>query len=119
LFHPDRLTKLRKAKKLTQEELAKRVNTTKSTISNYENGHSTPPHDTLVLLADVLGESTDFLLGRNETPSEAVDIDDPNLSIMFRDLKNASPEVREETRRFLEFILEKERNRKPGDKQGD
>ena len=46
-------------------------------------------------------------------------LDDPELSIMYHDLKNASPDVREETRRFLEFLLEKEKGRKPGDKQGE
>ena len=117
MFRPDRLIKLRKEKKLTQEDLARKVRTTKGTISNYENGHSTPPHETLVMLADVLDVTTDHLLGRNQTDGEEVSlIEDPELSVMFRDLKNASPEIREETRRFLEFILERERNRQPADK---
>lgn len=60
----ERLKEARKKKKLTQEELAIKVNTTKGTISNYENGHSSPSNEMLTMLADVLDVSTDWLLGR-------------------------------------------------------
>lgn len=69
MFRSDRLVEWRKKKKLTQEQLAVRVKTTKGTVSNYENGHSTPPHETLVAIADVLGISTDYLLGRTDDPT--------------------------------------------------
>ncbi|MFP3393349.1 helix-turn-helix domain-containing protein [Brevibacillus sp. SIMBA_040] len=59
-----RLRIARKAKGLTQEELAEHVCTTKGTISNYENNHSTPPNDMLRQLADILEVTTDWLLGR-------------------------------------------------------
>ncbi|QQE73701.1 helix-turn-helix transcriptional regulator [Brevibacillus composti] len=59
-----RLRTARRAKGLTQEELAEKVRTTKGTISNYENNHSSPPNDMLMQLADVLQVSTDWLLGR-------------------------------------------------------
>lgn len=63
----DRLKKARKSADLTQELLAKKVNTTKGTISNYENGHSTPSNEMLVLLADSLNTTTDYLLGRSDS----------------------------------------------------
>ena len=63
-----RLKHMRKLRKYTQEELAKKVNTTKGTISNYENGYSTPSNEMLALLADVLETSTDYLLGRSDNP---------------------------------------------------
>ena len=59
-----RLKNARNKMKLTQEELAKKVNTTKGTISNYENGHSTPSNEMLVLLSDALEITTDYLLGK-------------------------------------------------------
>lgn len=62
----DRLKQARKNKGYTQEDLASRVKTTKGTISNYENGHSTPPNEMLIDLANVLGVTTDWLLGRQE-----------------------------------------------------
>ncbi|ANB55809.1 immunity repressor protein [Anoxybacillus sp. B7M1] len=75
-----RLRFTRKAKKLTQEELAKIVNTTKGTISNYENGHSTPSNEMLSLLADALDTTTDYLLGRTDNPSSTSKTRLPELS---------------------------------------
>lgn len=43
----NRLKMKREEKKLTQDDLAKKVNVTKGTISNYENGHSTPSNEML------------------------------------------------------------------------
>ncbi|MGG1291412.1 helix-turn-helix transcriptional regulator [Bacillus smithii] len=60
---PERLRKARKEKKLTQEQLAKMVKTTKGTISNYENGYSSPSNEMLKDLAEVLGVTADYLLG--------------------------------------------------------
>jgi transcriptional regulator with XRE-family HTH domain len=61
-----RLRASRKRKNLSQEQLAKLVNTTKATISNYENQYSTPSNDTLVKLANILETTTDYLLGRTD-----------------------------------------------------
>ncbi|MFC4411897.1 helix-turn-helix domain-containing protein [Chungangia koreensis] len=65
----DRLKKARKDSNLTQELLAQKVSTTKGTISNYENGHSTPSNEMLVLLANALDTTTDYLLGRSNSTS--------------------------------------------------
>ncbi|WP_121639516.1 helix-turn-helix domain-containing protein [Virgibacillus sp. Bac330] len=62
----DRLKKLRKQKKITQEELGKKVNVTKVSISGYENGHRTPDTETLQKLADFFEVTTDYLLGRSD-----------------------------------------------------
>ncbi|CAH2462802.1 MULTISPECIES: helix-turn-helix domain-containing protein [Bacillus] len=59
-----RLKEARKMRKLTQQGLADKVNATKGTISNYENGHSTPSNEMLKDLANILGVTTDYLLGR-------------------------------------------------------
>jgi len=61
----ERLKELRKKKKLTQDELAKLVNSKKTTISNYETGYSTPSNDMLTDLAKIFGVSVDYLLGVN------------------------------------------------------
>jgi len=65
----NRLRSARKLKELSQEELAKKVNTTKSTISNYENKYSTPSNNVLMELANVLDVTTDYLLGRIDDSS--------------------------------------------------
>ena len=59
-----RLRKVRKGKKLSQKEVAKRIEINNSCISNYERDYRTPPIETLVALADLYDISTDYLLGR-------------------------------------------------------
>lgn len=98
-----RLKSARKAKKLTQEDLAKKVNTTKATISNYENDYSTPSNEMLVLLADVLDVSTDYLLGRDDKAKSANDsmaqfetwLHNPRDSKFYKEF-DESPEKRRE-----------------------
>lgn len=63
MFH-ERLKLARIKKKITQQELAVMVNTTKASISNYENNRSSPSFEMLIKLADSLECSTDFLIGR-------------------------------------------------------
>ena|SRR5690625_101140 len=63
-----RLKYMRKLRKLSQEELGKKINSTKGTISNYENEYSSPSNEVLKDLADVLNTTTDYLLGRSNDP---------------------------------------------------
>lgn len=134
MFNGDRVTLWRKKKKLTQEELALKVNLTKAAISNYENGHSAPSNETLVALADALDVDTDYLLGRNdiakssdrtgsENSKEQAEfesfINNPQHGIFFKDYLSAPEERREEMRQIFKILQEKEKGRKPGDRQGE
>lgn len=56
-----RLTNARLKKRLTQEELARKVGYTKATISNWENGVSVPRMKDAFILAEILEEDVDFL----------------------------------------------------------
>lgn len=58
----------RKSAGFTQDELAKRLNTTKQTISRYEKGDRKANQDMLFELCDILGVSIDdFFPSQNET----------------------------------------------------
>jgi len=59
-----RIKDLRLERGLSQQELGKMINVTKVSICGYENGTRTPSLETFVILADILGTSTDYLLGR-------------------------------------------------------
>ncbi len=59
-----RLREEREKAALTQEDLGKIVNVSDKTISAYENDAADPSTETLSKLADCLGLSTDYLLGR-------------------------------------------------------
>lgn len=60
----DIIAELRKDKGLQQNELAKMLNVTPATISNYERNTYKPDIDNLVKLANIFNCSTDYLLCR-------------------------------------------------------
>lgn len=64
-----RLSELRKEKGMTQEELAKALNITRSALSLYEIGKRDPDSATLKKIADFFGVSIDYLLGRTDLPN--------------------------------------------------
>ena len=71
----ENLKTLRKAKGLSQDELAIRVNVVRQTISKWEKGLSVPDADLLIRLADILEVSVGELLGariENEQEINAV-----------------------------------------------
>ncbi|MFX3631892.1 MAG: helix-turn-helix domain-containing protein [Candidatus Pristimantibacillus sp.] len=105
---PQRLKEARKNKKLTQDELARRVNTKKSTISNYETGYSSPSHDMLLDLANTLDISLDYLLGRTDVIDTVIErptspksipnqdfhfFDTEGVQFIARSQKNLSPKA--------------------------
>ena len=58
------LRSLRKAKGLTQRELAGHLGVTQQMVAKWEKGQSTPGPDQLTRMAELLEVSTDTLLGR-------------------------------------------------------
>lgn len=58
------LKSLRNTQGLTQEELAKQLKISRSTIGMYENGSREPDFETLELIADYFNVDIDYLLGR-------------------------------------------------------
>lgn len=66
----ENLKALRKAKGLSQEELAARLHVVRQTVSKWEKGRSVPDADLLVRLAEELDTTPAALLGP-EVPPEA------------------------------------------------
>lgn len=72
-----RIKQLRKLKRMTQSELAEKVNLDKSAICNYEKGYRTPTIDTVQKIAEVFGVTVDYLLGGdlvNEAPKNRTEL---------------------------------------------
>ena len=63
-----RLREIRKAKGIKQEVLCQQLGITQSGLSSWETGRTTPTSTSLNQLADILGVSVDYLLGRTESP---------------------------------------------------
>ena len=59
----ENITRIRKSKGLSQEELAIKLNVVRQTVSKWENGLSVPDSSMLIMLADELDTTVSELLG--------------------------------------------------------
>lgn len=59
---PAKLTSLRKQKRITQMELAEKLNVSRQAISRWEVGAAVPSTDNLKVLSELYGVSVDYLL---------------------------------------------------------
>ena len=70
----ENLKNLRKAKGLSQEELAQKLNVVRQTISKWEKGTSVPDSEMLIKIAEELNTSVSVLLGETVTPDENAEL---------------------------------------------
>ncbi len=105
-----RIKMLREQHNLSQLELAKMLNISNSTLSQYENGARTPSDDIKVKLADILDVSIDYLIGRTTeykkapTYSEVDALTDVQKEIIAL-MDKMSPEQQDELLRQAEYQL--------------
>ncbi|WP_062513991.1 helix-turn-helix domain-containing protein [Halobacillus sp. KGW1] len=64
-----RIKYLRQTQKLTQSEIAEKLNITRGTYAHYEVDKRRPDYDTLQKIADYYNVTTDYLLGRTDQPN--------------------------------------------------
>lgn len=69
-----RLLSLLQKQKITQKQLADRLNTTEATLSRYVSGEREPKADMLANIATALNTTSDYLLG-----IEQIDFDFPKV----------------------------------------
>lgn len=98
---PARLKAARELRKLNQEELAERSKLQSSAISHFETGNRKPSFDNLRRLADALGVSTDYLLGRTEDPEGHAVPADP----LYRDFQKLNKDNRDVASRVIRSLF--------------
>ena len=62
----DRIQSLRKAKGISQEELAERMGVSRQAVSKWESGQSIPDLEKIILMSDFFEVTTDYLLKGTE-----------------------------------------------------
>ncbi|ORI46686.1 helix-turn-helix domain-containing protein [Leuconostoc mesenteroides] len=72
----NRIKELRKQKKLTQSELAKKINASRMAIANYETDRNNPSYAMLSLIADALNTTVEYLQGKTDSPLKTPAVDD-------------------------------------------
>lgn len=128
----DRLATLRLEKKLTHQSMADKLGITRQGYGNYESGKRDVDTQTLTKIANILETNSDYLLGQTNDPSPDKSnlsskelnafetfINNPEHGIFFKDYLSAPEERREEMRQIFKILQEKEKGRKPGDRQGE
>ncbi|SEA52799.1 DNA-binding transcriptional regulator, XRE-family HTH domain [Thalassobacillus cyri] len=126
----DRLVKIRKEHKKTQQDMAKILGVTRPAYTAYERGSRKPDYDTLEKLADHFNVTTDYLLGRSDNPGK-IESEDNDFDAMneinnllekygiedsaFFDIekwKAMGPEEIKELESYFDYITSKARKRK-------
>lgn len=85
----EKLLKLRKAQGWSQEELAGRIGVSRQALSRWEAGNAMPDVERVVLLSDLFGVSTDYLLRKDWTQDAPV----------------VQPEQKQTERRIVSWIV--------------
>jgi len=116
-----RLALLRKQKGISQYEFADRIGFSRGQVANYEQGKREPDYETLQKIADFFEVSTDYLLGRTNSPhpdkkNAEESLLDPELGVFFKEIKDASEDRQEQLRKIWE-VIKGEGPRKVGDNQ--
>lgn len=92
-----RLRELRENKNLTQTQVARRLNLSKTTISGYENNIKTPSLEVLVKLSILYGVSADYILGLENRKMITVDgltlKQEELVKILINEFKDANKKV--------------------------
>ena len=87
----NRVKTLRTSLGLNQVEFGKKLNVTKQSVSNWENGNIQPSIDMLVKIAKTYSVSTDYLLGLDDVRSlDVKGLSDHQISylqLLVNDLK--------------------------------
>lgn len=73
-----RLKELRLKKRLTQKELAEKLNMQNTAISKYELNERKPDTDTLIQLSKYFNVSVDYLLGNDTTKNSESNLNESN-----------------------------------------
>jgi transcriptional regulator with XRE-family HTH domain len=123
-----KIAELRDLHKLTQKELADKLNLSQSAIAYYETNKKRPSIETLQLMAKIFNVNISYFLeeqsrtdNRNErTPSPSLDDEltqimrdlGPDVTLQFYDLKGMSQEEKEQLKIFLQGLKARRKEQK-------
>lgn len=101
-----RLKTLRAEHNMTQQELAKRMNLARTTITGYETKNRQPSHENLTVMASIFDVSVDYLLGEDPLPfsvslSEKECLMDEKVQHLYQQLSLRS---KEDLLKYMELL---------------
>lgn len=101
----ERVKHLREKKNLNQVQLAKMLNISNATLSQYESGKRTPSDEIKIHLADIFNVSLDYLLCRTSIITSAVrENPDTEYKKIIQTIESLSPEGKEKAEEYIEML---------------
>ena len=92
----ERISELRRRRKMTQRQLADYLSVSLNSVSLYERNLSTPDDDTKIKIAELFDVSMDYLMGTSTQPR-------PSLLLY----ENLPPDAYKELQSFVKYLREK------------
>lgn len=103
----ERLKILRKQVKLTQAQIAEKLDISQQAYASWERGAKKPTQENLVKIAQILNVSVDYLVGNSDNTEDELD----NIELLFRmNSKGLTDGEKEIFRReLIEFMEERKK----------
>ena len=105
-----RLAECRMKLGITKQEAAKRMEMSQPAYLRYESGERTPSIQVIYLMADVLGTSADYLLGRTDSPlpnSYVVkESTDPELFYLVEKYLHSDEEMKKRINTYIQKLAD-------------
>lgn len=105
VFHPERLTEIRRSLGITMAEAARRLNLSKMGYSRYEHGDRTPSYQTIEFMAQRFGTSYEYLTGATDDPSpETIIISKKDNLELYELIKECQKNSTDMPKRLLAYL---------------
>lgn len=96
----ENLIKLRKSRKLSQDDIAERLGISRPAYGRYEQGSAEPTINNLIVLAEMFDVSVDFLVGK---PYEEIRVTNDTSGKLMEDA--ISEFIRENKHELIEILV--------------
>ena len=99
---------------MTQQELANKLNSAKSSIAMYESEDRKPSMDVLIRLSEIFNCTIDYLLGKSDikNPEEKDILDEINIGMSRDEYEELTETQKQQIRDFAMFIKKQHENKK-------
>lgn len=103
-----RMRQLRIENGISQDELSKKMNVSRSAIGNYEQGTREPSYEFLEMLADYFNVDMEYLIGKKDIKNKlkhytALNLSDEEINVVYL-YRNSDELQKEMVRRLLGYM---------------
>lgn len=101
-----RIKALRKSMKLTQEQVASKLNISVAALSRYENGSFEPKSLTIIVdLALLYKVSTDYLLGKTDLKNPELDFDKLDIGLSSKTYETLTDKQKQQIKKIMMILV--------------